>query len=73
MKRYEEINQIMVRDQVENAAAAVSILPIDWWPQWIAFFLESLQERTGDRGGRFDEVLAQVQTDIQTRIDEGRW
>ena len=67
------INQAVVKDQVERAAAAMSILPIEWWSQWIVFFLESLEARTGDRVEHFDQVLADVAKDLETRQKEGRW
>ena len=74
MPKYKsDIDQAVVKDHVERAAAAMSILPIEWWSQWIVFFLESLEARTGDRAEHFDQVLADVAKDIETRQTEGRW
>ena len=67
------IDQAVVKDQVERAAAAMSILPIEWWSQWIVFFLEALETHSGDRADRFDLVLTVVAKDIETRQTEGRW
>jgi len=73
MPEYGDINQEVVKDQVERAAAALQILPLDWWPAWIAFFLEQLEGRIGDRPGAFDQVLNQVAAIIERRLTSGSW
>jgi len=65
MPEYGSINQEVVKDQVEQAAAALAILPIGWWASWIAFFIECLEKRTGDQEDRFNMVLDQVARHIR--------
>ena len=56
---------------MEQAVDTLAEVPVDSWPAWLAYILESLEPRANS-----DEYQAALQTlarDIAARLEMGRW
>lgn len=60
-----------VQEAVERAAEAIVGLEEWQWAGWVVYLLEALESRTEVMRG--DALLQQMRSNIQGRLEMGRW
>ena len=60
-----------IQAAMEQAADLLATRPAETWAGWVTYLLEALDDKTD--ADTFAAVLGDVQADIATRLEGGRW
>jgi len=72
------MTQTEALSKCKQAADAIAALPVEKWPQWIAWILEALEgepvkSQSGERLRVGEWFLERVEHDVHERLRVGRW